>query len=72
MNFFKKMSQAVDNDRSNEQCRSHHQKMLKRFGTVENIIKNLRKLEEPKKVKIEQEKSSFTTDEQYDVSVKDL
>ena len=60
MNFFKRMSQAVDNDRSNEQCRSHHQKMLKRFGTVENIIKNFRQPEEPKEEKIEHEKNSST------------
>ena len=28
----------MENGKSNEQCRSHHQKMLQKFGSVENII----------------------------------
>ena len=47
MNFFKKMSQAVDSNRSNEQCRSHHQKMMKRFGSIEKIIKGFTVSSEP-------------------------
>ena len=33
------MGEYLNNSRNNEQCRSHHQKMIKKFGKVRNIIK---------------------------------
>ena len=35
------MSKALDLNKNNKQCRSHHQKMLKKFGNLDNIIKNM-------------------------------
>ena len=40
------MSEFLDEERDNEQCRSHHQKMLKKFGTVQKIIENWKKGDE--------------------------
>ena len=34
------MTEAIGNDRSNEQCRSHHKKMLKKFKTLKKIVEN--------------------------------
>ena len=35
------MAQELRNGRDNEKCRSHHQKMLKKYKTIENIIRAL-------------------------------
>lgn len=32
------MSDELDCQKNNEQCRTHHEKMLKKYGTIENII----------------------------------
>lgn len=53
----------VDSDRSNEQCRSHHQKMLKRFGSIEEIIKHLGSQLTSSPVKIEEDRISSTQEE---------
>ena len=42
------------NKRDNEQCRSHHQKMLKKYGTVQKIIAHFKK-EEDKSVSSKEE-----------------
>ena len=36
--FFNLMSSTLQNGRNNQQCRSHHQKMEKKFKTVEAIV----------------------------------
>ena len=38
---FKLISKGVPK-RNSEQCRSHHQKMLKKFKSIENIIAHFR------------------------------
>ena len=41
MNMYKKMSEHLGKSshmKSNIQCRSHHQKMLKKYGTMQKII----------------------------------
>ena len=47
--FFKKMGQHLNNSRDNEQCRSHHQKMVKKFGKVKKIIEAFVKTREDNK-----------------------
>ena len=39
LNFFIKMAEELGLGKNNLQCRSHHQKMLKKYGSVEGIIK---------------------------------
>ena len=39
--FFSAMAEELNNGRDNKKCRSHHQKMLKKYGSVENIMKEL-------------------------------
>lgn len=39
--FFKRMSAALDGERNNHQCRTHHQKMLLKFSTIEKVISEL-------------------------------
>ena len=36
--FFVKMAAYLGGRKTNEQCRTHHQKMTKAFGSIENII----------------------------------
>ena len=59
------MARELQIQRDNVQCRSHHQKMMKRFKNIENIIShflgdNFVKLEEPneppQEVKVEEER----------------
>ena len=45
-NFFNRMSEFLEEERDNEQCRSHHQKMLKKYGTVEKIIRHFQNQED--------------------------
>ena len=45
LNFFTKMSRCLDIGKTNLQCRSHHQKMLKKHKTVEAIIRAFLKIE---------------------------
>ena len=66
------MSQMVDSDRSNEQCRSHHQKMLKRFGTIEEIIKSLGKEISEPQIKIEEDRISSTQEGLTPIHLEDL
>ena len=42
--FFKRMASHLGNIRNNEQCRSHHQKMMKTFKGVHQIIEHFRNL----------------------------
>ena len=37
-NFFCRMAESLGGTRDNRQCRSHHQKMLRRFHSVADII----------------------------------
>ena len=37
-NLFTRMAKELGCGRNNEQCRTHHEKMLKKFGNVENVI----------------------------------
>lgn len=39
MKFFIRMAKALSVGKNNLQCRSHHQKMLKKFGTIDEIIR---------------------------------
>ena len=39
-NKFKKMAEYVTS-KDSFQCRSHHQKMVKKFGSIEGIVENL-------------------------------
>ena len=41
MYFFNQMAKELRIGRNNRQCRSHHQKMMKKYGGVESIILNL-------------------------------
>ena len=41
MNFFTVMSTALNIGKSNVQCRSHHQKMVYRYKTVDKIISKI-------------------------------
>ena len=43
------MGQHLNNSRNNEQCRSHHQKMVKKFGKVKKIIEAFVKTREDNK-----------------------
>ena len=40
-----RMSDEIKCHKSNEQCRTHHEKMLKKYQNIENIIKSLREPE---------------------------
>ena len=40
LHLFKIMAKGIYR-RSAEQCRTHHQKMVKRYGSIENIVHNL-------------------------------
>ena len=43
--FFKKMSEHLGGGRTNGQCRSHHQKMIIRYDSIERIIKKFKERE---------------------------
>ena len=36
--FFTRMANQLQNGRDNEKCRSHHQKMIKKYKSIERII----------------------------------
>ena len=58
MKFFTLMAEELAIGKNNLQCRSHHQKMLKKFGSVEMIISScLNSGLETKKEEIEKTKS---------------
>ena len=41
-NLFIHMAEELDHIRDNEQCRTHHEKMMKKYKSVENIISNFK------------------------------
>ena len=45
-NFFNNMAEALNNGRDNLKCRSHHQKMLRKYGNIKGIVEALFKEEE--------------------------
>ena len=51
--FFNLMASTLQNGRNNQQCRSHHQKMEKKFKTVEAIVFAFLKCELPPRQKEE-------------------
>lgn len=42
-NFFTRMAEWLDIGKDNLQCRSHHQKMMNRYKSVQNAIQDLLK-----------------------------
>ena len=42
-NFFTRMADWLDIGKDNLQCRSHHQKMMARYKSVSNIMRELKK-----------------------------
>lgn len=52
------MAEDIQCQKNNEQCRTHHEKMLKKYRSIENIISSLKEHEgnnnvEPHEAKIE-------------------
>ena len=39
--IFKKMAEELGNGRDNYKCRSHHQKMVSKYGTIPEIIESI-------------------------------
>ena len=48
-NFFTRMAEWLHIGKDNLQCRSHHQKMMARYKSVSNIMKELQKDQPPRK-----------------------
>ena len=46
-NFFVQMAKELKINKNNMQCRSHHQKMMKKYSSVKKIIENILKEEIP-------------------------
>lgn len=44
--IFTKMAEQLNNGRDNQQCRSHHMKLILKFGNIQKVIEGLK---EPKK-----------------------
>ena len=55
--FFKNMSESMGGVKNNEQCRSHHQKMMKHYGNVRSIIDHFRPEIRPQEIDETKEES---------------
>ena len=60
--FFSKMSVAIKRKKTSEQCRSHHQKMIKTHGSIEGILVSLNMLKLEQSSRETQEKIHFSQD----------
>lgn len=62
--FFKKMADQLQIGKSNLQCRSHHQKMVNRYGSVQQLLQAFSAGEE---VKCEVKKEEPSDTEEYHI-----